>query len=512
MAAERLSMRQVREILRLKFENGLGSRKIAASYGGVGRTTVDDYVARFKAAGLSWPLPDELDDAQLEARLFPATAPPMRVMPDFGAIDVQLRRKGVTLQLLWTEYCEQNGDRSYQLSRFCELYGEWRRKNRMWMRQHHKAGDKMFVDFSGDGLEIIDPQTGEVQAVKLFVAAMGASSYTFAYAVLDEKLPSFLHCNVRALEFFGGVPAAIVPDNPKTAVTKADRYEPEIHDAYADFGRHYATCIMPARPYQPRDKAKVEVAVLVAQRSIVAVLRNQTFYNLDDLNDAVLELVGRINHRVMRHVGRTRAQLFAEIDQPALKPLPKNRYEHATWKKARVHPDYHVEVDKHFYSVPYQHRGEAVLIRLTATSVEVLLNGKRVASHARSRRRWHYTTLPEHRPPAHMYVADSTVEQMRQRAGRIGPNTSRLFEALFAERQYPEQAVKSCLGVLSLVEPFGADRVEAACRRALHFSLLKYKHIKNILQRGLDAQSLDDKQPETNLPRHENVRGSSYFH
>lgn len=507
-------MRQVREVLRLKFEGKLGSRRIAESLGGIGRTTVDEYVTRFKASGLAWPLPDDVDDVRLEAKLFPSTGKeqPIRVMPDFARISVELRRKGVTLQLLWTEYCQEHGEHSYQLSRFCELYGEWRRKQRLWMRQEHKAGDKLFVDFSGDGLEIVDPQTGEVRPVKLFVAALGASSYTFAYAVLDERLPAFLECNVRALEFIGGVPAAVVPDNPKTAVTKADRFEADLHEAFADFGAHYGTCILPARPRKPRDKAKVEVAVLVAQRWILAVLRNRTFYSLDDLNAAIAELVERLNNRVMRHLKRSRAQLFDEIDRPALRPLPRNRYEHAEWHKARVHPDYHVEVDKHYYSVPFQHRGEEVVVRVTARTVEVLLHSKRIAMHLRSRRRWHYTTLPEHMPPHHKYVADSTVENMRQRAARVGSDVTQFFDALFAQRPHPEQAVRSCQGVLSLLPVYGPQRLNLACRRALHFSLLRYKHIKNILEHGLDSQPIDDRQAQITLPLHANIRGSSYFH
>lgn len=510
MVTERLSMRKVLEVLRLKLDLGLGLRPIAASVG-VGRTTVTDYLNRFATSGLSWPLPVEMDEAQLERKLFPPTSTSQsRVAPDLAAMEVELKHKGVTLALLWSEYQELHGERAYQFSRFCQLHAEWRQKKRLWMRQYHKAGEKLFVDYSGDGLRWVDPLTGEVHEVKLFVAALGASSYTFACATPNETLPCFLACHVAAFEFLGGVPEAIVCDNLRSGVTKADRYEPEVNQSYAELATHYGTCVLPTKPRAPREKAKVEVAVLVAQRWIVAKLRKRTFHSLMDLNNAVEELLEVINNKLMRHLGVSRAELFKNVDQPVLKLLPANRYEHASWKTATVHPDYHVQVDKHWYSVPYQHRGEEVKVRITATTVEVLLYGKRIASHAKSHRQWHYTTLREHMPPHHVYVKDSTVENMRSRASQVGPSVVLLFEQLMKNRPHPEQAIRGCQGILAQLRPYGAARVDAACKRALLFGTLTVQSVKSILRNGLDAHPPEEASQNT-LPHHENIRGAGYY-
>ena len=505
-------MRQVLAVLRLKFESTLGLRGIGSSTG-LGRTTVSDYLTRFAASGLTWPLPEEMDEAQLEARLFPPTphSSAERATLNCPAMEIELRRKGVTLSLLWEEYRVEHKEKGYQFSRFCQLYADWRGKTRLWMRQHHKAGEKLFVDYSGDGLTLVDPVTGDVRPVKLFVAALGASSYTFAYATPDEKLPSYLDCHVKAYEFLGGVTEITVTDNLRSGVTKADRFEPVVNRSYLDMATHYGTVIIPARPRKPKDKAKVEVAVQVAQRWIIAVLRRRTFYNMADLNDAIAELLVKLNARVMKHLGVSRVELFKTLDAPALKPLPHNRYEYAQWCYGTVHPDYHLDVERHFYSVPYQHRGKEVTARVTTRTVEIELHGKRIATHVRNQRKFGYSTLKEHMPPAHLYVADSTVEQMRERGGKVGANTLALFEKMMTTRQHPEHAVKSCQGVLSLVRTYGAPRVDSACHRALLFGASSSTSVKNILRNNLDTRPPNDKSQVT-LPLHENIRGSSYFH
>lgn len=502
-------MRKILEVLRLKFEGGHSDRVIAASVD-VGHTSVGDYVLRAKAAGLSWPLPAGMDDAQLDKLLFPPPAPKnvRRTTPEFGRIYAELRRPNVTLSLLWTEYKEQHPD-GYQLSQYCELYNRWAGKLRLSMRQHHRAGEKMFVDFSGGTLDVINPLTGEVKAAKLFVAVMGASSYTFVSAVFSEDLPSWLGCHVKAFEFFGGVPAIVVPDNLKSGVQSPHLYEPEINRSYTDLATHYGTCVIPARVRKPKDKAKVEVGVQVAQRWILAALRDRTFHSLAELNEAIAPLLLKLNSRLMREIGRSRLELFAQIDAPTLQPLPANSYEFAQWKKGKIHPDYHMQFDDHFYSTPYQVRGQEAWARGTERLVEILVNNLRVASHERSYVKWAYSTLDAHMAPAHQRQADHTIPRVMAWAGSIGPSALALVEVVMSRKKHPEQGVKTCFGILGFSKTFGPQRLENACVRALRFKTFTYKSIQSILQSRLDEQA----EPQARaLPRHGNIRGGDYFH
>jgi len=352
MATERLSMRKLREILRLHHENKMAGRAIARSCT-LSPSTVSDYLGRAKVANIGWPLPAEMDDEALERALFPdeGVAVPGRPEPDYRRIHLELRRKHVTLQLLWQEYREVHAN-GYQYSQFCELYGRWAGKLNPTMRQVHRAGEKTFVDFSGDGLTVADPRTGECQSARLFVAVLGASNYTYVEPVLHEDLPTWLGCHVRAFEFFGGVSEIVVPDNPKVGVTKPHLYEPDLNPSYAELARHYGVAVVPARPRRPRDKAKVEQGVLLAERWILARLRNHTFFSIQEACDAVKALVAVLNDRQQRRVKKSRRQLFEELERPALKPLPAAAYELAEWKRPRVNIDYHVEFDDNFYSVP----------------------------------------------------------------------------------------------------------------------------------------------------------------
>jgi transposase len=508
-------MRQIREVLRLKFDRQLSSRQIAGSCG-IGRTTVADYLERVEAAGLSWPLAEEWDNARLESLLFSDRRAALRAcgtrpLPDFAAVHRELRsHQHVTLQLVWEEY-KQDQPEGYQYSQFCERYRQWSKKLDLVLRQSHRAGEKLFVDWAGDKVPIVDPGSGAVDFASVFVAVLGASSYTFAEASLKEDLPSWLQCHVHALEFVEGSPAVLVPDNPRTGVTRACRYEPELNPAYLEFAQHYGLAVIPARPRKPRDKAKAEVGVLLVERWILAALRKRTFFSVSELNEAIRELLIRLNHRPFRKLPGTRAELFEKLDRPVLRPLPAQRFEFGEWKKATVHIDYHVEVDRHYYSVSYRLIGEPVETRTTPTTVEIFHQGRRVASHPRSYVPGTATTLADHRPPSHRHYLEWTPERLIGWSGKVGPATAALITKILDSRRYPEQSFRSCLGVMRLAKGFGEARLEAACRRALRLEACSYKSVKSILQTGLDLHPDPEAPPERAPLVHDNLRGAQYF-
>lgn len=511
MPSERLSMRRIRELLRLRFEVGLSTRLIGSSLG-ISKGAVGDYLQRAQVAGLGWPLPDELDDTGLERRLFPGQPPSKapRGEPDWAVVDRELRRKGVTRALLWQEYRADHPD-GYGYAWFCEHYEAWKARRSPTMRQKHVGGEKVFVDYAGDTIDVTDPATGEASPMKLFVAAMGASSYVYAEARPSEGLADWIGCHVGLFAFLGGVPATIVCDNLKSGVTWVDRYEPQINRTYEDLARHYGTAVIPARPYKPRDKAKVEQAVLLAERWILARLRDQRFFSLFELNAAIAELVAELNARVMRAYRMSRAELFAAVDAPALKPLPTEPYAYAEWSLCRLGPDYHVEVDENWYSVPYRLIREQVDVRASDRTVEVFHKGRRVASHARVRGRRHHQTLPEHMPSSHRRHAEWTPSRMLAWAQKIGPATAGLVATIMTERPHPEQGFRSCLGILALEKSYGAARLEAACQRAAQIKARSATSVRSILKSGLDRAFLE---PEPDQPplRHGNIRGRGYFH
>ena len=512
MPSERLSMRRIRELLRLKYENGLPGRTIATSLG-LSKGAVNDYLQRAKAAGLSWPLPAELTDTALERRLFPGApeaGTPARAEPNWTYVDAELRRKGVTRSLLWQEYRGDHPE-GFGYAWFCERYDAWKQRVSPTMRQRHGAGEKVFVDYAGDTIDIIDPATGAVAAMTLFVAAMGASSYVYAEARPSEGLADWIGCHVNLFAFLGGVPAIVVCDNLKSGVTKPDRYEPSINRSYQEMARHYGTSVVPARPYKPRDKAKVEQSVLLIERWVMARLRNRRFFSLAELNLAIAELVGELNVRVMRAYGASRAELFAQVDAPALKPLPAEPYAFATWKRCRVAPDYHVEVEGCFYSVPYRLIRELIDVRLADRTVEAFHKGERVASHARSPGRRGHVTVPDHMPSAHRRHAAWTPARMMDAAPKIGPAAAALFEAIMTDRPHPEQGFRTCLGILALERTYGQARMEAACQRAGLIKSRSVGSVRSILQTGLDRAFLD-LEPEPKPPSHGNIRGRTYFH
>lgn len=513
MAAERLPMRKVREVLRLKHACGVSERVIARSVG-VSRSTVAEYLRRASVIGLGWPLPAELDDAALDRRLF--TPPgfhggPPAPLPDWGRLQLELRRPGVTLLLLWEEYRAEH-PAGYGYSRFCALHGAWRRTVSATMRQIHVAGEKLFVDFAGDTVPVFDVPSGEVRAAHIFVAVLGASNYTFAQARWSEGLADWTAAHVNGFAFLGGVPALVVCDNLKAGVTVACRYEPGINRTYQDLATHYGTAILPARVRKPRDKAKVEVAVLIVERWILARLRHRRFFSLVELNAAIAELLAVLNARPMRKIGVSRRQLFETIDAPALAPLPAEPYEYAEWKKARVAPDYHIELAGHFYSVPSGLIRQTVEARTTETTVEVFHKGKRVAAHVRSSLRNRHTTVPEHMPSAHRRYAEWTPARLTREAARIGPATVQLIETILRAKPHPEQGFRAGLGILRLAKSYGDIRLEAACLRGLSIGASTYGSIASILKNGLDKAFHADAAAAAEPIRHGNIRGRGYYH
>lgn len=507
-------MRKIIEVLRLKSDQHLSNRQIAKSCS-LSHSTVRDYLNRVHLAGLSWPLDPALDNATLEGMLFSPHAPlpsAERGMPPMDYLFKELKRKSVTLQLLWYEYKQANPE-GYQYSQFCHRYRQWVGKLDVTLRQEHRAGEKLFIDYAGQTVPIIDLAMGEEIQAQIFIAALGCSSYTFAEASLAQDLPSWIRSHVHAFEFFGGVPEILVPDNLKSGVTHPCRYEPDINPTYQDLAQHYGATVIPARPGRAKDKAKVESAVLVAERWILAALRNHSFFSLAELNHAIAQKLQEFNTRKFQKLDATRKEMFDSLDKSALKVLPCAPYEYAEWKKARVNIDYHVEVDRRYYSVPYQLVKEQVDIRLTSSTVEILFKNKRVASHPRIHRQGGFITVHEHMPKSHQKYLEWTPSRIIHWAEQEGgPMTRKLISAILDSRPHPEQGFRSCLGIMRIGKHYPQDRLEAACARALAIKAYSYKSVESILKNGLDQLPLpfktEDEQPQT----HPNIRGKDYYH
>jgi transposase len=504
-------MRKIRDVLRLS-ACGMSKRKIAASLG-VSATAAGECLKRARRAGLLWPLPEDLTEEALERRLYPPAAEVargQRPQPDWAAVHRELRRPGVTLQLLWEEYRAAFPD-GFGYSRYCELFADFKARLSPTMRQTHVAGERLFVDYAGTTLEVIDPATGEVMTAQLFVAALGASSYIYAEATWTQGLSDWIGAHTRMFSFIGGVTAMVVSDNLRSGITKACFYEPSVNRSYAEMAAHYDTAIVPARPYRARDKAKVEVAVQVATRFIIAKLRNRRFFSLSAVNAAIAELVAQINDRMSRHLGASRRTLFETLERDALKPLPAEPYVFAEWKECRVGLDYHVEIDKHYYSVPHHLLREKVWARITARTIEIFHRSQRVAAHLRSSADRKHTTVPEHMPSSHRRYAEWTPQRLTRQADEIGPNTSALVATILKERAHPEQGFRASIGIVRLAKSFGRERLEAACARALAIGARSYSSVNSILKNNLDrprpASSADGP-----AIAHDNIRGPTYFH
>jgi transposase len=510
MAHKRLSMRKIKEILRLRHEAKLSYRAIARACS-VSKDTVRDYLCRASEAGLGWPLLEGLSEEGLERRLYPVEVQlgGKRTLPDWAEVHRELRKKGVTRLLLWEEYKEGESN-PYGYSQFCDLYNRWRKKLDPVMRLTHKAGEKLFVDYAGLSISYFCRAAGEIRQASVFVATLGASSYTYAEAQESQAMKSWIGGHVRAFEFFRGVTKILVPDNAKTAITSPCRYEPDINPTYQDMAEHYAAAVIPTRVRHPRDKAKVETGVQVVENWVIAPLRKRQFFSIEEINQAIRERLEVVNNKEMRHLGKSRRELFEELDRPALKALPERTYELAEWKRAKVSIDYHVEYGGHYYSVPYQLIHKNVDIRATKNVVEVFLKGKRVASHKRDDTKGRHSTHPEHMPEAHRKYAEWNPERFIRWAEKSGSATAQMVKCLLSSRRHPEQGYRSSLGLLRLESRFGKDRLEAACHRALSFELHSYKGVKNILEAGLDKVPREEPNPVS--PKiHVNIRGTKYY-
>ena len=505
-------MRQVFEVLRLAYDHGLSQRELARALG-LSQSTVHAYLRRFRASGLAWPVPPELDEAAIEARLFTDHRPPPGVRPaaDWPAIHTELKRKGVTLQLLWIEY-KQREPTGYQYTQFCQRYHDWTATIEPVLRQVHIAGEKVFVDYAGLTMPVVEATTGDTRDAQIFVGALGASHLIYAEATWTQSLPDWIGSHVRLLEYIGGVTALIVPDNLKAGVTAPCYYEPVVHPTYQDFATHYGTAILPARVRHPRDKAKVETAVQIVEREILAPLRHDVFHSLAELQHAIRHAVDRLNARPFQKLAGSRRSVFEATERAALRPLPPTRYELAEWKSAKVNIDYHISVDGHLYSVPYRLVGAQVTVRLTATMLEVLHQGTRVAAHARSAQKGQSSTEPTHRPKAHQRHLEWTPSRLIAWGMTIGPATGAVIEALLARYPHPEQSYRACLGLLSLKKRYDAARLEAACVRAQAAHTCSYRSVKSILVTALDTLPLDPVTPTIRLPAtHAHVRGAAYY-
>ena len=515
MPTERLSMRKTREILRLKLQQQRSHREIAAALGvGVG-TPSKIGVAAQRAGLASWDDVAALNDDELDARIYMNVSPKVaRPMPDLAKIDIELRREGVTLRLLHEEYSTSHPN-GYGYTKFVALYNAWTVRTKLTMRQVHKAGEKIFVDYAGKRPSIVDGTTGEKIEVELFVAVLGASNFTFAEATATQRSHDWLSSHVRMLDFLGGVPRVVVPDQLKSGVTTASRYEPGIQRTYEEWSQHYDTTILPARPLKPRDKAKVEVGVQIAERWILARLRNVTCFSLGELNEQIAVLLADLNQRVMKRYGKSRQELFDELDRPALAPLPSKRFVHGTWSGAKVGYDYHVTADHHDYSVPHALVDENVDIRMAAATIEIFQRSKLVATHVRSFERGGTTTNPEHMPAAHQKYADESIADFEAWAVLIGPCTAALVHAMLTERRHPEHGFRSYRGIKSLTKRYSPDRIEAACERALVIGARTFTNVESILRHGLDklpVPNLTPSEEEPPLLDHENIRGPDYYH
>lgn len=513
MPTEKVSMRKIKAVLKLSHEN-VSNREIARRLN-ISAGSVSNYLARARSSGLSWPLNDDWTDDKVYSALFPASSKnASHAHPDFGTVHKELKRKGVTLMLLWYEYQSQypNG---YSYSRYCELYRAFAGKLKPSMRLTHRAGEKLFVDYSGLTVPWVDKETGEVQHAQIFVAVLGASNYTFIEATADQSLISWVQSHVHAFEFFDGVTVCLVPDNLRSGITKSHLYDPDVNRTFQELADHYGLAVVPARVRTPKDKSKVEVGVQGIQRWILAPLRDVTFFSVDEINEAIKPLLKAYNERDFYELEGTRLSQYQEIEKPALKPLPVKRYAYAAWKKARVSIDYHIAVEKHYYSVPYRLLKETIEVRMTHTTIECFHKGKRVALHKRSYMPGH-STIHEHMPRAHQEYLEWTPERMHAWANKIGPNTGRLIKELIEMHKVPEQAYRSCLGILRMGKRYGDDRLENAAIRALHIGAIRYRNIESILKSGLDQQPLSKPDSESMAAAptvlHENIRGSKYYH
>ena len=513
MATPRITMRKLRDILRLRLAAGLSIRQIQA----VTRTSIgliQKLVARAEALGLGWPLPDELDDNQLQQLFYPTSNNPNTErykQPDCAEVHQSLKHKGVTLQLLWEEYADQFGIRAYSRTQFCAIYRRWRQQQKRSMRQVHKAGEKCFVDYCGPTMPIVNPHTGEIRECQVFVGVLGASNYTFAEATLSQKLSDWLASHSRMFTFFGGTPAIVVPDNLRSAVSKPCRYDPDLNPSYQQLAEHYGIAVIPARPYKPKDKSKAEVAVQIVERWIMARLRHHTFFSLAEVNQCIKALLIELNEKPFKQLPGNRREAFEAIDKNELGPLPSHPYEYVDIKSAKVNIDYHVQYEHHFYSVPHEYVGETIELHVSDRLVTVYFAQHQAAQHPRAFRAG-MTTTEAHMPKRHQKHQAWTPERLVSWAEKVGPDVKRWVSRQIEIKDHPEQAYRACLGLLNLNKKYPSTRLDAACRIANNNDLVRLKHITSILKSNRD-QLPEQLSPVVELPQdHDNVRGPQHFH
>lgn len=514
MPRKQLSMRKITEVARLK-ASGLSIRKIARSCN-VARSTVSDYLERLEAHGLGWPLPPELTESDLNNRLF--GKPQMRgsamdrPVAEWSTVHKELRRRAVTLKLLWQEY-RQSYPEGYSYSQYCEQYRRWSKTLDVCMRQVYPAGERLLVDYAGMTMPVVDPASGERYQVQIFVAALGASHYLYAEATRTQQLPDWIEAHIHLFEHLGGVTEILSPDNLKSGVSRACRYEPDTNPTYLDMARYYGLAVIPRRPRKPRDGAKVESGVQIVEREVLARLRDQTFFSLAELNQAIWKLLKEVNRRCFQKLDYSRWDLFTELDKPVLKPLPPSRYELADFLFPTVNIDYHIEVLGHYYSVPFDLKGQKIDVRLTARMVEALHRGKRIASHPRDDRKGRYTTDPVHMPKAHRAHLEWSPSRIIRWAEKIGPHCAAVAQQIIEGRDHPEQGYRACLGIIRLSRSYEAARVESACHRALLLDVCSYRSIQSILKTSKDRESLphQDPGPSVCTRHHHNIRGREYY-
>ncbi len=516
MPTPRVLMSKIRQALRLLADAGLSMRQVAAALG-VSKSTVSEIAMYARDAGVDWPLATTLSDDELQARLYPPPRPrsSTRQEPDYAVLHQELKRPGVTLQLLWEEYRAGAGDAAYRYSAFCEKYRAWVKRQKRSMRQVHPGGERLFVDYAGQTVPVVDPVSGEIRRAQVFVAVLGASNYTYACATWQQTAADWVGAIIGSLEFIGGVPRLLVPDQPRALIANPDAYEPVTARLMQELAEHDGVAVLPARPGRPQDKAKVEVGVQVVERWILARLRHQRFFTLAELNRAIRVLLAELNERPFKRLPGCRASAFLALDAPALKPLPAQALVLAQFKPARVNIDYHVAFEGHHYSVPHQHVGTAVELRVTAATVEVLLRRQRIAAHARSDRVGGFTTVAEHMPASHRAQAQWTPAKLIAWGERVGAATAGVVRWQMERRPHPEQGYRACLGLMRLAREYGHDRLEAACARAQSIRAPHYRSVKSILACGLDRQSADllggERNPTAPMPSHDNVRGAGYY-
>lgn len=514
MANERINMTKIRQILRLKQANA--TKRDIAKMLGIHRETVTNYLMLFDRMGLSYEEIMQKTDEQINAMFSSRDSPPSqrhkKLLSMMEYIEQELCRTGVTKMLLWEEYKEENPD-GYNYSQFCYHIKNWQKKNGAVMHFEHKAGDKLFVDFTGKHLYLTDRKTGEIKSVEVFVAILGSSQMTYVEARESQQKEDFIKAVENALIYYGGVPAAIVPDNLKSAVNKSSNYEAEINKDFQNFALHYNTVILPARGRKPRDKALVENAVKIAYSRIFASLRNRTFFTIDDLNEAILEELDKHNRKNFQGRDYSRYDQFKSIEKKELAPLTKERYELKEYSVLTVNKNCHIwlSCDKHYYSVPYKYIGKKVKVIYSQRTVEIYHKHERITFHRRDCHKYKYTTVKEHMPSAHQFVSDWNPEKFIKWASDIGKDTEQYIRKVLDEKQHPEQGYKSCIGILKYAGKYGKTRLNNACRRGIHYNSYSYVTIKNILSKNLDKTETETAK-QYSLPMHENLRGSSYYH